>query len=154
MAAPKGNRFWEVRAKHGRDALFKDSKKLLESVNGYFGWCEENPWYRNEAVKGGEMAGEIIKVPTARPYTISGLCIYLGVNETFWRQFKGSETAKTEDFSSVITYAEEVIRTQKFEGAAVGAFNANIISRDLGLTDKQEVATVKKVYKVKITNGG
>lgn len=28
---------------------------------------------------------------------------------------------------------------QKFEGASVGAFNANIIARDLGLIDKKEV---------------
>ena len=28
---------------------------------------------------------------------------------------------------------------QKFAGAAVGLFNANIIARDLGLTDKQEI---------------
>ena len=28
---------------------------------------------------------------------------------------------------------------QKFAGAAVGLFNADIIARDLGLTDKQEI---------------
>lgn len=39
----------------------------------------------------------------------------------------------------VTTYVEEIIRTQKFEGAAVGAFNANIIARDLGLSDKKEI---------------
>lgn len=34
---------------------------------------------------------------------------------------------------------EETIETQQFEGACVGAFNANIIARKLGLVDKQEV---------------
>ena len=34
---------------------------------------------------------------------------------------------------------EETIETQQFEGACVGAFNANIIARKLGLSDKQEV---------------
>jgi hypothetical protein len=29
--------------------------------------------------------------------------------------------------------------TQKFSGAAVGIFNANIISRDLGLIDKKQI---------------
>ena len=32
---------------------------------------------------------------------------------------------------------DSIIRTQKFEGAAADLFNANIISRDLGLVDRQ-----------------
>ena len=32
-----------------------------------------------------------------------------------------------------------VIRTQKFEGASAGLLNANIIARDLGLSDKTEL---------------
>ena len=43
------------------------------------------------------------------------------------------------DFSSVITRIEQTIYAQKFEGAAVGSFNANIIARDLGLKDKSEL---------------
>ena len=39
----------------------------------------------------------------------------------------------------IITRIREAIYQQKFEGASVGAFNANIIARDLGLADKQDV---------------
>lgn len=39
----------------------------------------------------------------------------------------------------VTTRIDEIIYKQKFEGAAVGAFNANIIARDLGLADKKDV---------------
>lgn len=35
--------------------------------------------------------------------------------------------------------AEEIIRRQKFEGAAADLFNPNIIARDLGLADKSEL---------------
>jgi hypothetical protein len=48
---------------------------------------------------------------------------------------------KNKDFSEVIHAIEEIIRTQKFEGAAVGAFNANIIARDLGMVDKKDVTS-------------
>ena len=34
---------------------------------------------------------------------------------------------------------------QKFTGATVGLFNSNIIARDLGLTDKQEVKQVSEL---------
>lgn len=44
-----------------------------------------------------------------------------------------------EGFGSVTTRAEEIIRRQKFEGAAAEFLNANIIARDLGLADKSEL---------------
>lgn len=47
--------------------------------------------------------------------------------------------ADHEDFSWVITRIENVIRTQQLEGAIVGAFNPNIVSRIIGLSDKQKV---------------
>ena len=61
---------------------------------------------------------------------------YLDVSKSFWNDFKkGSH----EDFSVVITRIENVIRTQQLEGAIVGAFNPNIVSRIIGLSDKQKV---------------
>jgi hypothetical protein len=133
MAAPEGNQYWRLRESHGRDLEYKTSEELQAEVIKYFEWCDENPWYKNEAIKSGESVGEIIKVPTARPYTISGLCIHLGISFKTWKAY-----CSREDFVHITTYAEEIIYTQKFEGAAVGAFNANIIARDLGLSEKTD----------------
>lgn len=135
MAAPKGNQFWKLRSKHGRDKLFASPELLWEAACEYFEWCDKNPWLKHDVVKGGDQAGKALQIPTARPYTITGLCIYLGANKTFWEDFR---KAGHEDFSSIITHIEETIYTHKFEGAAVGAFNASIIARDLGLSDKKE----------------
>lgn len=154
MAAPEGNQFWKLRSKHGRDKLFESPDLLLEAAQEYFQWCDENPWIKNDAVKGGDMAGVLIKIPTARPYTLSGLCVYIGANESYWRNFKKDN--KIEGFSAVITHVEEVIRTQKFEGAAVGAFNANIIARDLGLSEKTELNAslyVEQITGMRIAHG-
>jgi len=41
-------------------------------------------------------------------------------------------------FSTVIADIEAVIKSQKFQGAAAGLLNANIIARDLGLADKSD----------------
>ncbi len=152
--APKGNKFYLLRSKHGRDPLFADAELLREAAYEYFAWIDRTPWKRNEAIKSGDRAGTIIKVPTARPYTLSGLCIYLGADESFWRNFRAQQK-DNEGFSAVIRHIEAIIRTQKFEGAAVGVFNANIISRDLGLVDKQQMNidldaadddTIEKLY--------
>lgn len=54
---------------------------------------------------------------------------------------KGKKDQINKDFSAVINKIEEIIYQQKFEGAAVGLFNSNIIARDLGLRDKQDLTS-------------
>jgi hypothetical protein len=133
MAAPKGNKFWELRSKHGRDKLFATPELLWEAACEYFEWCRENPWIKKDWV--GKDAEEV-KRETERPFTLTGLCIYLDCSSSYFRSFKSTLQEKDKDFLTIITRIEEIIYTQKFEGAAVGAFNANIIARDLGLSDK------------------
>lgn len=144
----KGNKFWQIRAKHGRDRLFKTPELLAEAAAEYFQWCEENPEYESvvQKIKVDKFREEIKLVPNPkrRPYTLSGLCLYLDVNTAYFNDFERSlkEQEKTQinkDFSTVITRIREAIYTQKFEGAASGFFNANIIARDLGLVDKKEL---------------
>jgi len=53
---------------------------------------------------------------------------------TTWKKYK-----EHKDFLDIITHIETIIYTQKFEGAAAGHYNANIIARDLGLADKKEL---------------
>ena len=134
MAAPLENQFWKQRSKHGRDKLFATPHLLWQAAEQYFQWCDENPWQRHDYV--GKDADEVWR-KTARPYTLSGFCLYISASESYWRQFRKQENL-SEDFLSVITRIESIIDTQQFEGAAVGAFNANIIARKLGLADKAE----------------
>lgn len=129
-----GNQFWKNRSKHGRDKLFATSDLLWDAACEYFQWCDDNPWVK-VSVKVKGVIGETSKEPTARPYTLTGLCLFLGCNTKYFSNFKGKLPKGENDFNEVITRMEEIIYTQKFEGAAVGAFNANIIARDLGLKD-------------------
>ncbi len=151
MSAPAGNQFWKLRTKHGRDAIFTNPKLLWEESSKYFNWVDAHPWFKVEQCKkpyqdkNGNWV-TVTKVPTARPYTIQGLCIFLGVNSLWFNEFeegikkrlanKEDETAK--DFSEILHTIREVIYQQKFEGAAVGAFNWAIIARDLSLREKTE----------------
>lgn len=128
----KGNQFWKLRSEHGRDKLFASPELLWEAASEYFNWCDAHPWYKVEAVKSGDLAGTLMKVPMVRPYTLTGFQLYVGSSPSFWRDFRSANHA---DFSSIIGQIENAMDTQKFEGAAVGAFNANIISRSLGLRD-------------------
>lgn len=132
MSAPKNNQFWKLRSKHGRDKIFSTPEAMLEAANEYFEHQSKQSWVKTD-YKGKD--NEMVEIPTSSPFTLTGLCIYLGVNTKYFTEF---EKDCTKDFSEVITHIREVIYTQKFEGAAVGAYNGNIIARDLGLADKQE----------------
>lgn len=130
-AAPKGNQFWKLRSKHGRDKLFASPELLWDAACEYFEWCDKNPLETLEY--NGKDAIECI-VPKMRAYTWSGLEAYLDIDS--FREYRTNPTYK--EFSQIITRIEKIIYTQKFEGAAAGLLNANIIARDLGLVDKQE----------------
>lgn len=138
MAAPKGNQFWKLRSKHGRDKLFATPDLLWQAACEYFEWCDKHPWYKSEAIKNSKSVGKIVKIPTERPYSLMGFLVYIGTSPSYWYDFKAANHI---DFSCVISEIEKIIETQQFEGAAVGAFNANIISRKLGLIDKQNIST-------------
>lgn len=144
-----GNQFWKLRSKHGRDKLFKTSELLWEAATEYFEWCDSHPWQKVESTT-GQNKNDVKITPTERPYTISGLCLYLDCNVQYFSQFKNALPKDEKDFSLVITRIEQTIYTQKFEGAAVGAFNSNIIARDLGLSDKSSVNHSGKVENTQI----
>ena len=147
MAAPEGNQFWKLRSKHGRDKLFATPDLLWEAAQEYFEATDARKWNKTEF--NGKDAVKCL-VPNETPYTISGLCLYFDCSRQWWNEFKNNPNNK--DFFVVLTRIEEICYTQKFEGASVGAFNASIIARDLGLADKKEVD--KTVRKVKFTDAG
>ena len=133
MAAPAGNQFWKARTKHGRDRLFASHELLWESCCEYFQWVEDNPLFE---MKPFAYQGVVVQEPVAkmRAMTIDGLCLFLDISPSTWYEWRKTE----DDYSDIVTKAENVIRSQKFAGAAADLLNSNIIARDLGLSDKKE----------------
>lgn len=130
MAAPQGNQFWKLRSKHGRDKIFQTPEILLEACYEYFEATDKRKW--NKIEYHGKDATQCL-VPQETPYTLTGLFIFLDIDQSTWVLYR-----ERKEFIKVITHVENIIYTQKFEGAAVGAFNQSIIARDLGLADKKE----------------
>lgn len=143
MSAPKGNQFWKLRSKHGRDKLFASPDLLWGAASEYFEWCDSNPLMEVD-YRGKDVTA--VELPRMRAYTMEGLCLYLDVNVVYFNHFeeglKNKEQSKEkQDFSKVITRIRDIIYTQKFTGAAAGFLNANIIARDLGLKEKSDLTT-------------
>lgn len=133
VAAPKGNRFWELRSSHGRNPIFAEPEAMWAAACEYFEWVEENPLWEDKVTsfQGANTHEPIAKM---RAMTIDGLCLFLDIGVQTWHEYKAKE-----GFSEVTSRIERTIRSQKFAGAAADLLNANIIARDLGLADKSEL---------------
>lgn len=132
MSAPAGNKFWEARVSHGRNAAFATPEDMWTSCCEFFEWADANPLKGEKlfSYEGSIIRGEFSKM---RAMTIEGLCNFLGITSRTWRAYRVKN-----DFVPIIERVEQVLFEQKFTGAAADLLNPNIIARDLGLVEKQE----------------
>ncbi len=128
------HRWWESRKRDikkstpGRPPKFISPKELYQACTEYFQWIDTHPLYKLKRYKNkGEF--NFVRVKQMRPYTLTGLCLYLNISLEGWRYYKNSKR----EFLGVFTRVEMIIYCQKFEGAVLGFFKANIIARELGL---------------------
>ena len=159
MAAPKGNNYYSKRLSDGRSKIFESPEQLAQLAIDYMEECDNNPWEKLEQIKQplkpykneeGEQVtpSNIVAIPTERPYSIKGLCSFLGITFQTWKNYQTLDSHK--DFFEITTRIEELIQTQQFEGAAVGAFNSSIIARTLGLVDKTDMTSGGEPLKAQI----
>lgn len=97
----------------------------------YVEWAKKHPLSINKV-----SAGEIIAVPTERPLTLFGFCVFADIVENTFREYE-----RQEEFLSVTTRARTAFANSQIEGALVGAYNPNIVARLQGLADRQDVTT-------------
>lgn len=116
MAAPIGNQYWKLRATSGAPRKYTDPEALWSDCDEYFTQRAEMEWNRQPL-----------------PFTLASLCLYLDISQETWIQWRTRD-----DLSEVVARVDEIIRDQKMTGAIVGAYNHNIVARDLGLADKVE----------------
>lgn len=119
---------------------FSSPELLWEECMSYFSWCDENPWMKDDWV--GKDAQKVQRL-TARPYTWTGLCLFLNSPDNRFRLFKTSITYKESiEFQNVIANITHVIETQQVEGAMVGTFNVNLVARLNNIAERVESTNV------------
>ena len=145
MAAPLGNQFWKLAPTTGRKPLYESAETLLADCLDYLQITSERIIEQHDFV--GKDATDVTRKHKP-PFTLSGLCVFLGMSQDTWRNYR-----LRKDFIEVLRAIEEIIYTQKFEGAAVGIYQQNIIARDLGLVDKKDVTnTERQPIKIESSN--
>lgn len=128
--AAVGNQTWKARTTHGRKKIFSSADNLYIACEEYFQWVDDNPLWEHKVAQ-FQGAPVAMEVPKMRAMTLSGLVIFLDITRDCWTKWK-----KDKEFQLTVEKVECIIRDQKFAGAAADLFNANIISRDIGLTEK------------------
>jgi hypothetical protein len=104
---------------------------LEASCYEYFEACDKQPLKKQNVFSNGRK----MTTNLMRAFTLKGLFIFLDINRKTWENYKANE-----DFIAIIERIEDIIYTQKFEGAAAGLLKENIIARELGLADKNNIA--------------
>lgn len=132
--------YWAWRAKVGQPKKIPSPEILWETACQYFQMRDESPWVKKDFIRGGDSAGHIVDLETAVPYTWAGL-------EDFLREkglaaklddYRANKAGNYSEYSDVLSHISQIIFDQKFTGAAVGAFNSNLIAKDLGLVEKTQ----------------
>ena len=149
MAATPGNQWWKLRSKHGCDAIFSTPEVLESACEEYFKATDDrNDWDGQNWV--GKYGEEVV-VKKKVPYSLKGLCVFLGVSSHYFSEFKKSETFKSnKDFLEVYTRIEDIIQTQQIDGSMMGYYNASLTARLNGLVDKTDMTSGGEPLKAQI----
>ncbi len=130
-----GNSMWLQRSKHGREKIFSSPQAMASTFGEYVDHLQAHPIITRKQVV---VAQELVWAEEERyvPLTWAGFATFCGTHKNYFQNFRSRCSA---DFKEVIGQIDDFMFTQKFSGAASGIFNANIISRDLGLIDKKQL---------------
>lgn len=119
--------------KRGRPRKYKPVE-LLEEFEKYIQDRMSNPIIEKEeesGYAGKNASGKSKEKAHPQLLSIGDFCTYLGTYRAWWNQLP-------DDFSIVKSHISNYIEQFQLKGASIGVFNANIVSRLLGLKDKTE----------------
>lgn len=139
--------YWDWRANTGKPKNLRNPKQLWKLACEYFQSVDERPFKKKDFIRGGESAGTIIDIETIMPYTWQGLDDYLFANGVLAKleDYRANKDNRYPEFAETLSRITGIIFDQKYSGAAVGAFNASLISKDLGISEKiQQTITMEQ----------
>lgn len=114
----------------------KDCDELWSLFVAYVEWAEANP-IQEEQVFSASAGIRRTTVAKVRALTWQGFARHSGLNYTTMQHWRTGYNRK--DLAPAVQGIEDVIFSHQFEHAAAGLLRDNIVSRYLGLAEKQQV---------------
>jgi hypothetical protein len=118
----------------GRPRLFETPENLWDMFIEYVNWAKDNPWIKKEPIKTGDDAGTLIDIPHERPLTIWEFVTFIGMSRSCFEAY-----CQKKEFVIVCKTIKDRMTAQRVSGGLTGAYNANLVARIDGITDKQEI---------------
>lgn len=157
MPAPKGHPMWG----NPLNPKKYTPEEFWIAFTEYIDWCDKNPVMINEQSKmpqrlpsnyNKETYGpiknflkQVTQIPAQRAYSIEGFCNYADISiQTFYNYESEEYNKDDKTFFEVCKRVRQVIDEQHFTGGMAGTFNANIVTRKLGLKENMSVDVKKE----------
>lgn len=125
----------------GGRPLHYTPKQLAEKFEEYVDWCKDNDMVFEEVQSSKQGMTTFKKTTTTRKerlISIHGFLVFIGKTPRWWTELSNGKQG--ERFSTLKENITAYCEDYQKEMAAAGVFNANIISRLLGLADKKELS--------------
>lgn len=126
-----------IPGKGGRPRLFLSPEDMIKKFNEYKIWANNNPWYKKELIKSGDMVGKIINIPHQRPISMVGFAVFIGSCERSLRNYGTNEDF--EEYFPVYNAIKDEIFEQNVSGALSGVYNPGLTARLHGIRDSQDI---------------
>lgn len=137
-----GQDFWLARSSYANDPRefsrgapikVREPQHLYAAMCEYFKYAQDNPLQTTKTTS-TDGVPRVFAIETPRPLTKKAFMVFLGIRSKHYDEY-----AEDRHLGPVIEWFENIIFTQKFEGALSGEFNSNLIVRDLGLGDAMDL---------------
>lgn len=151
-----------------RKPLSYTPQEVAEEFDKYIDFCEQNPIqrkveYRQERKRkhaSDETEGEQAKQIQTRTETFpQAPCVsyfvqfWLGCDMVWWAEIaKEDKNAQWREYSNIKSKISTYCRNVKLQGARTGLYNGNIVSRELGLADRQQVTQDSRSVQIVVDN--
>lgn len=127
-------------SKRGRPLKYTP-EQVLEKFQEYVAWAKENPIRIRTTVQSytteGKSYGSDTIQEKPRLISIGGFLVHLGQIQQWWDKL--DDNKRGEEFLVVKAFIRGYCEDYQKEMASNSVFNANIVSRLLGLVDKKQV---------------
>lgn len=107
--------------------------ELRQRFMDYLEFMRTKVWHKAERIKSGYGAGMLVSTPTQAPLSLESFLIYAGMGRKTYKIYQTNPA-----YDDICDWIETCIDNQNFEGALVGAYNANLVARRLKLAEKTE----------------
>jgi len=133
-----------TKKKMGKPKYIETPCRLAELFEAYKQWVQLNPWIIDDFVG---KDGKRVERKKQIPLTWFSFEKWLRDNQILCElsNYLSNKDDRYSDYAPIIRAIKNEIYDHKYIGAVVGAFQQNIIARDLGLVEKQHTTFTEEI---------